>query len=555
MFTKLMSAGLVTIFLFAAPAIAQITVCDTVGFTYYFRQCNGSPGNRVALCDDGSVYVCWTNLLGWPYPPYPRHVYFNWLSPEGEWYNDEGAPVSENAGAGYCNLDIIYDNRGAIAYHLYNISPYVILSVDYETPGIGFFDHYNPPDEIFPQNINNPGRLFWPHVSVDRNNNIHLVMTEDVPGLGHFQRMGYTNSTDGGATWIDPQVVDTVMVISSAIDASPVSDRVVIAYARSQDTTTQVKNDIYYVFSDDGLNWDFPNDRTNLTHYEDDQDSVWAYTDIDVIFDYNDYFHIVWTETPISSSVERLLHTDIKHFSEQTGLITTAVLSHVDSTWPDILCAWDLPICKMNLGVFEGPPEQIYLTYTRFDSSDVAANGYANGEIYMTYSDDGGLSWYAPTNLTNTPTPNCLENDCASENYATLADKIVDKLHITYVTAKNPCGGGSLPCPVIYQTHETQISYNVDQNHKVPAAFKLRQNYPNPFNARTRISFELKESSQVTLEIFDITGARVATLIDGHLPAGPHDVVWHAGDYASGIYVYKLSAGHATIARKAIVIK
>ena len=556
MFIKLMSGGLVVILLSAAPATGQEIVRDTVGHTYYFQQSNGSTGNRVALCDDGSVYVCWTNLAEWPPPEHPRHVYFNWLSPDGQWlYPGEGAPVSQSSGAGYGNLDIIYGNRGAITYHLFGISPFVTLAVDIEPPGIGFFDYYDPLDEIFPQNNDNPGRMFWPYIAVDRNDNTHLVMTENTPGPGHFQRLGYTNSTDGGATWIDPEVVDTVMVISSIIDASPVSDRVVIAYAKSQDTTSQAKNDIYYVVSEDGTTWDFRHGKVNITNYGDDQDSVWAYTDLDVVFDYNDDIHIAWTETPVSSTGERLFHTDIRHFSDLTQEITTAVPSPVDSTWPDILCPWDSPVCKMNLGVFQGPPEQIYMTYTRFDSSDVAANGYANGEIYMTYSDNGGYSWHEPVNLTNTHTPNCLDPDCASENYATLADKIDDKLHITYVTAKNPCHGGSLPSPVIYETYQVVIPYGIDTKPNLPAEFSLIQNYPNPFNAETRISFELNESAQVALEIFDITGAKVATLVDGHLPAGPHDIIWDASDLASGLYLYRLSSGQMTAARRAVVIK
>ena len=40
-----------------------------VGYTYYDYQTNGSSGNRVALCSDGSLYFCWMNLLSWPYPP------------------------------------------------------------------------------------------------------------------------------------------------------------------------------------------------------------------------------------------------------------------------------------------------------------------------------------------------------------------------------------------------------------------------------------------------------------------------------------------------------
>jgi len=530
------------------------------GYTWYECQAGGSSGNRIAICDDRSLYVTWTWLPTWPYPQAPRHVYFNWRSPNGEWsFGHEGAPVSLTPGAGYSNLDLIYGNRAAIAYHSAGGSnpTYITLSVDIDPPGIGFFDHYDPPDEIFPQNPDNPGRMFWPYITVDRNDIIHLVMTENTSM--HFRRTGYTRSTDGGSTWIDPQVVDTVMLISSVIDASPVSERVVIAYARSQDTTTQVENDIYYVLSNNGLDWNFQNGRVNITNYGDDPDSLWAGCDIDVIFDYDDYFHIVWTESYVTSNGGSLFHTDIKHYSEETEEISTAVYSHVESTWYDICDTWNKPVCKMNLGVYQGPPEAIFLTYTRFDTTDISSGGYGNGEIYMTYSDNGGSDWTDPINLTNSPTPGCFPGDCNSDHWSTLADVVDYHLHITYINDKDAGGipqteGAATNNPVMYLAYPNPL-LAIRDNANRPIAFSLDQNRPNPFNAKTTISFQLKEPADVTLAIFDITGAKVATLVNGHLPAGPHDIIWNAQDAASGIYIYRLTTGGISYSRRAVLLK
>jgi len=88
----------------------------------------------------------------------------------------------------------------------------------------------------------------------------------------------------------------------------------------------------------------------------------------------------------------------------------------------------------------------------------------------------------------------------------------------------------------------------------------LGQNLPNPFNPSTRIPFTLPASQRVTLRIFDVKGARVATLLDQAMPAGAHDVAWNGVDdrgltVASGTYFYVLTAGTRSQSRKLVLLK
>jgi hypothetical protein len=77
----------------------------------------------------------------------------------------------------------------------------------------------------------------------------------------------------------------------------------------------------------------------------------------------------------------------------------------------------------------------------------------------------------------------------------------------------------------------------------IPGRFLLRQNYPNPFNPSTSIRFALPDPSQVTLEVFDISGERVFVHQAGSLHAGFHEIALSAGDFrASGVYVYRVIA-------------
>ena len=100
---------------------------------------------------------------------------------------------------------------------------------------------------------------------------------------------------------------------------------------------------------------------------------------------------------------------------------------------------------------------------------------------------------------------------------------------------------------------------------ELPRKFILEQNYPNPFwsgatsrsagNPGTVISFQLSVSSHVTLQVFDVIGREVATLVDGEMAAGNHTVPFAPRDLAGGLYFYKLTAGKFSQTRKAAFIK
>lgn len=90
--------------------------------------------------------------------------------------------------------------------------------------------------------------------------------------------------------------------------------------------------------------------------------------------------------------------------------------------------------------------------------------------------------------------------------------------------------------------------------------FELYENYPNPFNPTTTISFSLPKNAPVKLEIFNLKGQKVSTLINDKLPAGKHNIVWNGLDnkgklVASGVYLYRLSNGEQILSGKMMLMK
>jgi hypothetical protein len=87
-----------------------------------------------------------------------------------------------------------------------------------------------------------------------------------------------------------------------------------------------------------------------------------------------------------------------------------------------------------------------------------------------------------------------------------------------------------------------------------PQPISLGQNYPNPFSSHTNIAFSLTTPGHAVVEVFDVYGKRVATLVNEVLPAGRHETVLTASDLASGMYLYRLQVGNQVESRRFVLI-
>ncbi len=101
------------------------------------------------------------------------------------------------------------------------------------------------------------------------------------------------------------------------------------------------------------------------------------------------------------------------------------------------------------------------------------------------------------------------------------------------------------------------ITTGVDNSPEtyLPGSYLLAHNYPNPFNASTTINYQLPIDSDVKLEVYNLLGQKVASLVDEKQRAGYRSVLWDASDVSSGLYFYKLTAGDYTETRRMMLVK
>jgi hypothetical protein len=98
-------------------------------------------------------------------------------------------------------------------------------------------------------------------------------------------------------------------------------------------------------------------------------------------------------------------------------------------------------------------------------------------------------------------------------------------------------------------------SNTIEVDVTTPLTFNLSQNYPNPFNPTTKINYSIPSDSKVTISIYSITGEVVAELVNDFVAAGSYSVDFDGSNLASGMYIYKMTAGNFTQTNKMMLMK
>jgi hypothetical protein len=187
---------------------------------------------------------------------------------------------------------------------------------------------------------------------------------------------------------------------------------------------------------------------------------------------------------------------------------------------------------------------QSYLSAEEYESV------FVHAENATVYEEDLGYGEWAISN--GSPSDTCRVDDYADYDYEpSNGDDVFVRGIVAYVYGNykiQPRGNEDIAV--------NPVGVSDDSGRR----FGLAQNSPNPFNPKTTIAFTLPEPAAVSLEIFDVAGHKVVTLVDEPLDAGPHSVNWDGmtddGERAaSGVYFYQLMAGEEKTTRKMVLLK
>lgn len=125
-------------------------------------------------------------------------------------------------------------------------------------------------------------------------------------------------------------------------------------------------------------------------------------------------------------------------------------------------------------------------------------------------------------------------------NYGTSDVPDECRISITIVPAENSNGVNNGSVMYIDDLSFGEVVTEINDDASAPVSYKLYQNYPNPFNPSTKIKYSLPGQGMVKLNIYNILGKKVKTLVDGSQNRGGHVVTAKLNDFASGIYIYRL---------------
>ncbi|MBN2541587.1 T9SS type A sorting domain-containing protein [bacterium] len=492
---------------------------DTAGYTYNDEQHNSSIGRMIALDPESNVHVSW--MCAYDPAISTRHIRYNFRESVGSWewlpdVEDEfgGVPAEGSFRGGYATIAVnsltypfpAFHQRVSTLYHAAVSTDWSYIASPPERGGFMASELSACIDTISSEDL----ECIWPKIAVDRHDSLHIIATSSLEGedqLSYWK--GVCSEELYNILYTDCLILEeNTELLSADIAASPTGDKIAVVYIKDMDTTycawTNHYNIVYFESEDLGETWsdmmevtDYgprPTDTADLIFWYYDAagaESVYVYTrpmrDCNVMYDNDDNLHITWTEqtfiaTRTDPCDDSMLAngTIIKHWSDETGIISDVIPgpyfgSNFSSSIPDNpYRSWP---SLMSPEISEGPDGNLYIIFQKYswdwyggfmttpDDSlyyveyDLSEASIPNKDVYAVMSDDGGLTWGAQVNITNTHTPYAAPDSCADETDPSLALVVDDYLHISYVLDKEAGSvldeGAPTFNPFIYQKTPT----------------------------------------------------------------------------------------------------
>jgi endo-1,4-beta-xylanase len=183
----------------------------------------------------------------------------------------------------------------------------------------------------------------------------------------------------------------------------------------------------------------------------------------------------------------------------------------------------------------------------------VSVTGAPRNPIFVWRTSDSATSYHVQVS-TNSTFASSIVLDTTVIDTALQVSPLTENTRFYWrVSAANDLGTSEYSITANFKTGSQIVA--VREPEGSPTQFYLSQNYPNPFNPVTQIQYSLPEKGFVSLRVYNIFGAEVATLCAGVQQAGSHSVMFNGKGFASGIYLYRLQSGNFMEAKKLILLK
>jgi hypothetical protein len=440
------------------------------GTTYYELQHNATEGRTIGVDDAGNVHVVWTNGLDAGFSE--RKAYYNWLDPTAGGFSfPGGVSISLSPRQGFVSLAVERNGWAFPAFHersALDPTQHASGGIDSQ-PGLGTFSITQP--AWLNGDPNN--QLIWPKIAIGRDSVVHMVSTSSTgsPQAFFYSRgvAQWSGGNGSGITWQNvvtvPQpeqfrLVDSTGSVTPNIAASPSTGRVVIVWSRpARDPQTgsvlSEVNDLYIEVSEDnGLNWGAPTNVTDFCGPDPvcqsydfegcNGDTLRAWVDNSVLIDNTNTIHIAFTAVsyhyrdPLGTVVN---FTDnpragIWYWNSGTDAFSPVALEFGDISLPG---GWTTAgsqyraVCKPSLAI-DDATGRLYCSYWRAMPDQWSANMYPMGDIFVSKSSDGGASWSAGRNVTNSNGGQyAIAGTSLSERDPALAERVTTREGIKYL--------------------------------------------------------------------------------------------------------------------------
>ncbi len=546
------------------------TVLDS---TYYDWQRNGGLDDHLDMYNDGStVKINGTMMVAYMSDTSDRNMnYYHWNG--SIWDQGAGLAVFPQK-AGFGSMSQFNDGRAAICAHTDDGTGFRAFAAFDAFIGLRAFSYFG---------TDIPSALIWPRISVNSDQSISMTGVDQ--GNYDVSVCRATDSNSGFGPWLAIRTLAGDWMdgdMEWPTIASGTNGHVGIVIP---DVAGAIR---LFESTDNGVNWTVTTiadaDTAGAPAGMDSTAARLGWINSDIMY-IGDEPHVAWTAaqvTNIGGGAYSLYDykATIFHWSPSTGIDTVVVAwaQSADSTRSDYVPSPynHMSVDWPSLGVAKDG-STIALAFTGLNTDDIDSTALpptAYVDIYLTYSMDNGETWADPINVTNNDGTNLGWDDrypsLAKTNYENGADP--DPTHDVWMIYESDDLAGTYIQGVEGSLNMDYVKFTgVDipgtgiggrggtSGPGLPRAAALSQNYPNPFNPSTAIRYQVPERSHVSIEIYDVRGRLVQTLINEEKDAGNYSVQWNGktsngSHVSSGIYFYTMKTDHNFKSTKKMVV-